>query len=123
MVSKKFLVYWFPVIIYAAMIFIMSSMPKTLTESLYVFPHSDKVGHFFEYTIFGFLMIRALNSSARPRTNISLRTMAVLLCVLYAVTDEIHQHFIPSRSMEFADLISDGLGAFIGQIFFKARHQ
>ncbi len=34
--------------------------------------------------------------------------------VLYAVTDEIHQIFVPGRAFQFSDILVDGTGALIG---------
>ncbi len=119
---KIFLKYWLPVILYAAVIFAGSCVSQPPKPS-WLFPHADKILHIIEYAIFGFLMIRALYSSAPDKKNIYLRSAAVTLVVLYGFADEIHQYFVPLRGPEFADLIMDGLGAFIGQLFFRSpRH-
>lgn len=39
---------------------------------------------------------------------------SVLLCMLYAITDEIHQHFVPGRSCELRDVLIDTTGALLG---------
>ncbi len=36
--------------------------------------------------------------------------------VLYAVTDEIHQLFVPGRAFQFSDILVDSTGALIGAI-------
>lgn len=36
------------------------------------------------------------------------------ICIVYAVTDEIHQHFAQGRTPSAADVLIDGLGALIG---------
>lgn len=36
--------------------------------------------------------------------------------VLYAVTDEIHQLFVPGRAFQFSDILVDSMGALIGAI-------
>ncbi|NMA52656.1 MAG: VanZ family protein, partial [Peptococcaceae bacterium] len=40
--------------------------------------------------------------------------LALSLCVLYAVSDEIHQVFVPGRSFQFSDLAMDTAGSIIG---------
>ncbi|WP_276352655.1 VanZ family protein [Cohnella caldifontis] len=35
----------------------------------------------------------------------------VLICVLYGVTDEWHQSYVPNRSPDVMDLLHDGIGA------------
>jgi len=117
---KRFFKYWFPVIIYAALIFIFSSISQPM-PSVEPFSHFDKLCHFLEYGILGFLLIRALGSSKTGRTGLSLRIAAIVLAVVYGVTDELHQYFVPGRNMEFMDILSDALGAFTGQIFFKLK--
>lgn len=37
-----------------------------------------------------------------------------LICIVYAVTDEFHQHFAQGRTPSAADVLIDGIGAFIG---------
>lgn len=39
---------------------------------------------------------------------------AVLVCFLYAVSDEIHQYFVPGRSMQAIDIAIDTFGSVIG---------
>lgn len=96
----------------------MSYPPRIIPP---LFPHSDKISHFIEYAIFGFLLLRALNSSKEKFKGLNLRTIAVVLAFLYAMTDELHQYFVPGRFMELADLLADGLGAWAGQFFFKLK--
>ena len=122
MMKPKILVkYWAPVVVYALAIFIFSSMPEPIVSIPYLFPHSDKVYHFLEYAVLGFLLIRALSSSRKDIGNFALRLIAVVLAIVYGVSDEIHQYFVPGRNMEFLDLLSDGFGAYIGQLFFRIR--
>ena len=121
MKSKKFLIYWLPVIIYAVCIFIFSSISRP-PEVVPAFPYSDKLLHFIEYALFGFLMLRALFASYKDKKSIIyLRFLAVFIVIFYGVTDEIHQYFVPLRHMDILDLVSDSMGAFIGQLFFKLK--
>jgi len=115
---RKFLKYWLPVIVYAAAIFIVSSTSEPL-KGVELFPYADKLLHIIEYAIFGFLMVRALCSLKSNKSVMFLRVAAVVIVVLYGLTDEIHQYFVPQRDMDIFDLFSDGLGAFIGQLFFS----
>lgn len=39
-----------------------------------------------------------------------------LLTIIYAITDEIHQYFVPGRAAQIQDVIRDGKGAFFGCI-------
>ena len=42
--------------------------------------------------------------------------MSVLSTALYAVTDEIHQLFVPGRSGQITDVILDSCGGLIGAV-------
>ncbi len=64
-----------------------------------------KLAHFMLYFILGMLTI--VNFKI---TKESIGT-AILICVIYAFTDEIHQMFIDNRSGEVRDIIIDSLGA------------
>lgn len=43
----------------------------------------------------------------------------VLLCVLYAVTDEVHQAFIPGRGPRVSDVLIDTAGSITGILITK----
>ena len=61
-------------------------------------------------------MARALSGGLhRP---IPQRTMplAFLFCILYGVSDEIHQMFVPHRYADLTDVLSDAAGAAIGLV-------
>ncbi len=42
---------------------------------------------------------------------------AFAVCVLYSVSDEIHQYFVPGRSCEFRDVCIDSSGALLAFLF------
>ncbi len=103
-----------PVLLYAGLIFFLSSLPNPSTgtdlPAYYL--------HFFEYLVLSFLLIRAFNSGV---IKISRRAVisGVLLSVLYAVSDEIHQRFIPGRDSSLYDVLWDvsGILAAVPSIF------
>lgn len=41
----------------------------------------------------------------------------LLFCVMYAISDEIHQYFIPNRVCSIEDILIDTLGALVGLLF------
>lgn len=69
-----------------------------------------KAAHMSEYAVLALLYLYALrkNEAKRP-----VRT-ALLLCILYAATDEIHQAFVPDRGPSPIDVMIDTAGAAIG---------
>lgn len=70
-----------------------------------------KSAHFIAYMILGILAILLLlqikDINKKPQ-------LALLICVLYAVSDEIHQLFVPGRSGQFRDVIIDSSGSCVG---------
>lgn len=71
-----------------------------------------KISHFVIFLIFGLLVMNALSRSFVNKKNIIL--YASLICILYAVTDEVHQLFVPNRGMQFLDVIIDITGSLLG---------
>ena len=72
-----------------------------------------KCAHFSLYLCLGALV--SLTAGRRKVLSIgSAGTM--IFCFLYAVSDEIHQHFVPGRSCEFRDVMIDTSGALTGML-------
>lgn len=70
-----------------------------------------KLAHFTEYFILGVLSI---NYFIKYKKNIN---YSFLMCVIYAISDEIHQIFVSGRSCQLMDIFIDSVGAIIGIIF------
>ncbi len=109
MVSAASFRLWAPVALMAAIIFAFSSVPSLGTG----FGTWDlvlrKVAHLSEYAVLGALLQRAL---ARPR-------LAIVIGGLYAVSDEIHQHFVRGRHAAWYDVVIDTVGVTIGVILWR----
>lgn len=73
-----------------------------------------KSAHIIAYFILGVLMYRALRVSIRRWPARTVAGLALLSCSLYAVTDEIHQLFVPGRSGELRDVMIDSIAALVG---------
>ena len=71
-----------------------------------------KTAHFFLYFILGILVL-ALVRNYPVKTGYAI-LIALLICLLYAATDEFHQRFVQGRSCELRDMGIDGLGACLG---------
>ena len=71
-----------------------------------------KGAHFSIYTLLGICLFLPLNRYTGKLGHAALA--AWLFCVAYAVTDELHQYFIPGRSCELRDLLIDSSGALLG---------
>ncbi|MGI6778243.1 MAG: VanZ family protein [Acetivibrionales bacterium] len=76
-----------------------------------------KAGHFMEYFILGLLV-----SGLIFRQNFKRKFLiSVLICFFYAVSDEIHQMFVPGRGPMVTDVMLDTSGAFIAALLNLCR--
>jgi VanZ family protein len=112
-----FLRYWLPVLLWAGLIFALSSisglesgLPKQWDFLL------RKLGHIVEYAILTALLIRALQAHGLPPNKTLI--WGALLALLYALSDEIHQSFIPGREGALRDVLIDGLGVGLVTLLF-----
>ena len=95
---------WGPVVLWAAVIFGLSSIPS-LSSGLGTWDEVLRKGaHIAEYAVLGMLLLRALGS-ALP---------AFAVGVAYAITDEIHQHFVSGRHSSPFDVAFDACGVALG---------
>ena len=74
-----------------------------------------KCMHMGEYLVLCLLLINAFyQSGVRDR---KLIIFSILVCFLYACTDEVHQLFV-GRAGQFSDVIIDTTGSIIGSCFY-----
>lgn len=104
--------YWLPVVAYAGLIFYLSSLPHPTEELPSWFgPFNDKLIHVVEYGVLGILLYRALRWASGAWFATHAWWLASLGAVLYGVTDEIHQSFVPPREADHLDVVADAVGA------------
>ena len=76
-----------------------------------------KIAHVTEYAVLSVLLWRArrgMAGKAPPNWNRAHARFALFIAALYAVTDEIHQVFVPNRGPNFWDVVLDTAGAAFG---------
>jgi VanZ family protein len=71
-----------------------------------------KNAHFFIYLVLSLLVSNALKKSGLTSSNFFNCTLVI--CILYAISDEIHQLFVPGRSGQVKDVLIDSAGAMTG---------
>jgi VanZ family protein len=76
-----------------------------------------KAAHFSEYFIFGILLMNVLNRRSGLTTNSQIR-WAIPLGIIYAMSDELHQSIVPSRTTSARDIIIDTIGLVCGIFCF-----
>jgi VanZ family protein len=104
-----FLKLWLPVGLWCGVIFYLSSLPNLATSWGIWDLIFRKIAHITEYGILAFLIWRAILHSIK--VNLS-KTYALsgAVSLLYAISDEIHQSFVPTRHASIYDILIDGLG-------------
>ena len=72
-----------------------------------------KSAHFLAYEILGVLCFESLSTLDKLSKKKTF-FIALLISVLYAISDEIHQYFVPGRACQFRDVMIDSCGALFG---------
>jgi len=99
---------WIPAILMMIIIFTLSSLSGPTVESVGL--NRGKLQISAHFVLFMFLTI----AFYKPTKSIPL---SIILTVLYAVTDEIHQLFTFMRSASISDIYVDSLGSLISGVF------
>lgn len=71
-----------------------------------------KAAHLSAYAVLGGLFVWALRSKKLSLKNTAV--FSVILAFAYAITDEVHQVFVPARSGQVSDVLLDTIGAILG---------
>ena len=71
-----------------------------------------KIAHFTIYTLVGFLLMSLMLTYKMKE--IDQIGISLIIGVVYASTDEIHQAFIPGRGPQITDVMLDSLGVLTG---------
>ena len=100
---------WLPVIAWAAVIFTLSSIPSLSTGLGGWDTLLRKGAHMTEYAILGALLLRALGREAP----------ALAVGIVYAGTDELHQHFVRGRHASPLDVLIDAVGVAAGLYCYR----
>ena len=101
---------WLPVLGWAGLIFVLSSIPN-LRSSLSYDLFMRKIAHIIEYAILTFLLLRAFQHSFNL-TVLDLVVYPIIIAIIYAISDEFHQTFVIGRRCEFKDVLIDCVGVF-----------
>jgi VanZ family protein len=137
------LVLWLAAIFFASTDEFSASRTASIIEPLlrWVFPHLTskhiaavhffvrKAGHFSEYAILGSLAARAFSSSRLRFLRGHWFLASLVLLIVYALLDEFHQSFVPSRTASIYDSMIDisggvtALPLFAGWQVLRRRRQ
>ncbi len=113
---SHFFRYRFPAILWAIVIFIASSIPGAKLPKI---AHliNDKIIHISIFFILGVLVYRALEPPVREdKFDWRRLFISIVAVVLYGVTDEFHQYFVPGRSVDILDASADTAGGILAAL-------
>ncbi|HKA91915.1 MAG TPA: VanZ family protein, partial [Haliangiales bacterium] len=100
---------WGPAVLWAAVIFALSSIPGRSFPEIAGVAGVDKLAHMGVFAVFGFLVARAVGGgSARAFL------VAAAVASAYGALDEFHQLFTPGRDASVWDFAADTLGGAVG---------
>ena len=117
----RILLNWLPPLIWMVIIFYFSSrLSASVTgEFLYDFIFFKGL-HMIEYAILYFLLFRAFYTINSSQLSINKKLFfPLILSVFYALSDEIHQTFVPTREGKIRDVFIDTAGILIMYIYIK----
>jgi VanZ family protein len=109
LLSPRLVGTWAPVVLWAGLIFAFSSVPHLGTGLGTWDLVLRKIAHLCEYAVLGALLLRAVGREP----------LAAAAGVVYAASDELHQHFVPGRHAAFRDLAIDAAGVLAGLLLAR----
>ncbi len=81
-----------------------------------------KIAHFVEYAVLAILAARAFSSSSKQSLRRRWFLASLLLVIVYSLSDEYHQSFVPSRGASIYDSFIDMAGGLTALLFYT-RHK
>jgi VanZ family protein len=100
---------WAPVVLWAAVIFAFSAVPDLSTGLGTWDLVLRKLAHAGEFAVLGALLLRALRDERA----------ALAAGIAYAISDEVHQHFVPGRVGSPVDVLIDSAGVAVGVLLWR----
>lgn len=101
------------------LIFYSSSLPGKDIPQLFKF--QDVFFHLLVYAILAYLVARAQRGTFIYWGHKKIFLFSCIFGILYAISDELHQYFVPGRISSFFDLGIDSLGAVLGSFGFNLK--
>src|SRR4051812_47921089 len=139
---------WLPAVIWASLILLASSdafsaaHTRGILESFFhwLFPSWTpysvykahlvvrKCAHFFEYAVLAIFVMRGFAGDADRSTRSTMSRSVemtflrvVVMCAMVATIDEVHQHFVPSRTGSTYDVLLDTSGSTVAMLLLRRR--
>jgi VanZ family protein len=114
---------WVSVVVWAGFIFYLSSIPS-LNSGWGIWDLvARKMAHITEFGILTVLVARALRKTVQNWLVTRVLVFSAVAALLYAVSDEIHQSFVPGRGPSFGDVLIDGCGIMLAVLIYRLREK
>ncbi|QQS44110.1 VanZ family protein [Candidatus Roizmanbacteria bacterium] len=108
---KKFLLAWGPALALMITIFFLSSRQRIAVSEVYTINFIVfKSLHVIEYAALFFLVFRGFYRTLSHKNMKKVFLYAIVTTFLYALSDELHQTFVPTRNGSIRDLFIDSIG-------------
>ena len=104
---------WVPVVAYAALIFVLSSIPNLKPPTNVM--NADKAAHFLEYALFGLLLFRAGRFTWSDRSAFLPIAFTIMTGTIVAMSDEVYQGRV-GRQQSFHDFLADMSGIIVATL-------
>jgi VanZ family protein len=112
------LLMWGPVAIYVLLIFYVSSISNP--PGIPPVKHFDKLIHFMEYGMLGFLLGRAMGLTRLRKRYWAVFVASLLIGACVGVADETYQGTVQGREKSLADFLVDVFGLLAASIVLRA---
>ncbi len=113
---RHFIRYQLPALLWAVVIFVASSIPSSRLPK-FALTLNDRFVHGAIFFIFGLLVYRALARRIPVERIDRMRLLiSVSAVILYGISDEFHQGFVPGRSFDVRDTLADAAGGICSAI-------
>lgn len=110
--KKKVWLVYIPLAMYWMILFFATSLPVQKLPSVGI---SDKFAHFTAFFCLSILLNLTLIFQRKSQLLFKKAfILTLIICLIYAAVDELHQILIPGRYAEVLDWVADGLGALAG---------
>lgn len=107
-----------PMLLVMGTIFFLSHQPGD-TLVLPAVPNIDKLLHGLIYGLLALATFFALPSARIRSHSLQTSSLVVLFCLLYGLSDEWHQSYIPGRFSSGWDIAADTIGAVIAVLVWR----
>ena len=74
------------------------------------------VYHFVVFFLFSFFLLAAIKGNKKLK--VSYLITALILSVIYAISDEFHQSFVPGRDASIRDILTDSAGIILSLLTY-----